>query len=66
MPSANHSTADRGFEYRYIGPFQGTQVVVDRYIANTDISADFAIFQISASADKFFCLADVFEAGLLF
>ncbi len=28
--------------------------------------AIFGIFQISALADKFFCLADAFEVGLLF
>ncbi len=37
-------------------------LVVDRYIGQ----ADQGIFQIKASADMFFCLADVYEAGLLF
>ncbi len=37
-------------------------LVVDRYIGQ----ADQGIFQIKPSADMFFCLADVYEAGLLF
>ncbi len=37
-------------------------LVVDRYIGQ----ADQGIFQIKASADMFFCLDDVYEAGLLF
>ncbi len=37
------------------------ELVVDRYIGRYLV-----FFSISASADKFFCLADVFEVGLLF
>ncbi len=36
------------------------------YIAKADISPIFCIFQISASADKFFCLANAFEADFYF